>query len=293
MTIKSYVLEMNACKGWRTKNCFYIDAKQEGNFTRYINHSCNANTEFELWEVEGLPVMCAITLTEITQGEEITIDYIQDFGHIGTCLCDYVHCRGKPKAPKDSGKHHANNPSALLRCGDVLRRLLQEVQSSIREEHALRAAKLGGLVIEHVHEFYESHASWRRICYANNLLKTTSYLESLDKEEDKEERNIETAWRMSVCFTQRVMQQILMRGATVETDRDAVVQDVLCCITINEVKITGKMPCVPMRCVPLIMQCVLQAWHSARLLRHARSSGHSLFGAQGPMGLEICHSKMC
>ena len=52
-----------------------IDAEQGGSVARYINHSCEPNTEAEI--IDGRIVISAIS--NIKNGEEITIDYGDEY----------------------------------------------------------------------------------------------------------------------------------------------------------------------------------------------------------------------
>lgn len=52
-----------------------IDAEYGGSVARYINHSCDPNTEAEI--VDGRIIISAIK--KITKGEEITIDYGDEY----------------------------------------------------------------------------------------------------------------------------------------------------------------------------------------------------------------------
>lgn len=52
-----------------------IDAKDKGNFTRFINHSSNPNLGLQSIYWRGLPRMAFISLREIPEGEQLTFDY--------------------------------------------------------------------------------------------------------------------------------------------------------------------------------------------------------------------------
>lgn len=52
-----------------------ISPKRRGNWTRFINHSCNASTVFELRTVGTRTMMTIETDRDISFGEEITVDY--------------------------------------------------------------------------------------------------------------------------------------------------------------------------------------------------------------------------
>ncbi|CAK4636291.1 unnamed protein product [Aphanomyces euteiches] len=53
----------------------FIDATKFGNFSRFINHSCDPNASFEMWNKDGEMRAAIIAVHEIAPHEEITIDY--------------------------------------------------------------------------------------------------------------------------------------------------------------------------------------------------------------------------
>jgi hypothetical protein len=52
-----------------------IDATNKGNMSRFINHSCEPNTEMQKWTVEGETRVGIFALRDIKTGEELTYDY--------------------------------------------------------------------------------------------------------------------------------------------------------------------------------------------------------------------------
>lgn len=59
-------------------NPYTIDAAKIGNFTRFINHSCDPNVG--VWVIHtatdcNLPTLCFFSLRRIEAGEELTLDY--------------------------------------------------------------------------------------------------------------------------------------------------------------------------------------------------------------------------
>ena len=163
---------------------------------------------------------------------------------------------GQPKPFKDCGKYHADKPTPLLesfdKCEDVLGDLLREVESSTQAEIALQAYKLKKLVLDRADEFYHANESWLYHCHAANIFKI------FGRERKYPKTNAEKAWRKSVLFsgftnhniTQRTRKNLaLFAPEDNDEERDIIVQDVVTCVRINQVKITGNMPCVPMRCV--------------------------------------------
>ncbi|KAK3133067.1 hypothetical protein QOZ80_6AG0531630 [Eleusine coracana subsp. coracana] len=52
-----------------------IDATNKGNMSRFINHSCEPNTEMQKWSVDGETRVGIFALRDIKKGEELTYDY--------------------------------------------------------------------------------------------------------------------------------------------------------------------------------------------------------------------------
>lgn len=58
---------------------FTIDAKEQGNHVRFINHNTNGNLEPILVYVEGIMHVILIARRNIEAGEELTYDYGEDY----------------------------------------------------------------------------------------------------------------------------------------------------------------------------------------------------------------------
>ncbi len=75
----------------------FLDARNKGGVTRFINHSCDPSCVLEHWRVER-DTRCAIfALKDIEAGEEVTFDYQWQHrpGRARTkCLCGTQKCRG-------------------------------------------------------------------------------------------------------------------------------------------------------------------------------------------------------
>ncbi|KAG1705894.1 hypothetical protein DVH05_002457 [Phytophthora capsici] len=74
----------------------YIDARNKGSFTRFVNHSCEPNCKTEKWTVKGETRIAVIALRDIDEGEELTFDY--QWKALGsrqiTCFCGTPSCKG-------------------------------------------------------------------------------------------------------------------------------------------------------------------------------------------------------
>ncbi|KAI9991382.1 hypothetical protein PInf_019063 [Phytophthora infestans] len=74
----------------------YIDARNKGSFTRFVNHSCEPNCKTEKWTVKGETRIAVSALRDIEVGEELTFDY--KWKALGsrqiTCCCGAPSCKG-------------------------------------------------------------------------------------------------------------------------------------------------------------------------------------------------------
>ncbi len=66
---------------------------------RFLNHSCDPNCQLNRWKhqvVDGvrLPRLWLISLRDITEGEELTIDYAWSAENAIECMCGSPKCRG-------------------------------------------------------------------------------------------------------------------------------------------------------------------------------------------------------
>lgn len=73
-----------------------IDATEEGNFSRFINHSCNPNSECQKWTIRGEQRIAIFATEFISKGQEITYNYNLDWngGRRVKCECGAVNCSG-------------------------------------------------------------------------------------------------------------------------------------------------------------------------------------------------------
>ncbi|KAL0844870.1 hypothetical protein Bca101_018116 [Brassica carinata] len=90
-----------------------IDATSKGNKSRFINHSCNPNTQLQKWIMEGETRIGIFAISDINKGEHITYDYqFVQFGPDQECHCGAIGCRKKlgvkPKKPKSASDEALN-----------------------------------------------------------------------------------------------------------------------------------------------------------------------------------------
>eukprot|EP00916_Digyalum_oweni_P016670 GHVL01027325.1.p1 GENE.GHVL01027325.1~~GHVL01027325.1.p1 ORF type:complete len:1051 (+),score=213.93 GHVL01027325.1:376-3153(+) len=85
-----YMMEMSHPEG-----PFIIDASQQGNIARYINHSCNPNCQADRWIVNGDSRIGITARRDIAIGEEICYNYrMESFGGRPSfeCFCGAANC---------------------------------------------------------------------------------------------------------------------------------------------------------------------------------------------------------
>ncbi|KAK5233969.1 hypothetical protein LTR47_005087 [Exophiala xenobiotica] len=76
------------------KKEFIIDPAIYGNWTRYINHSCEPNALYEMVNLGQRQAIVIRTLRDVGFGEELTVDYGRNyFRNMGFgCICGSEHC---------------------------------------------------------------------------------------------------------------------------------------------------------------------------------------------------------
>mgnify|MGYP004501874339 CR=1 FL=1 len=98
-----YIFNLNKGNSNTSKPVAHLDSLRVGSWTRFINHSCNANAEFALVRVgEEVRVVCEVK-RRIQEGEEVTIDYRKDYWkHMNEkgiwCGCGEEKCKYSKEA---------------------------------------------------------------------------------------------------------------------------------------------------------------------------------------------------
>jgi hypothetical protein len=72
-----------------------IDASKQGNWTRFINHSCEPHTEFRMYRVGNMRIMVVEAITDVPEGVELTVNYGEEYYGPDTmkiCQCGTVTC---------------------------------------------------------------------------------------------------------------------------------------------------------------------------------------------------------
>lgn len=87
---------MESCSASGTN--YQIWQGQQGNFTRFVNHSCKANAQYQRFSWLGTQRVILVS-KGIEAGEEITVDYSDKYwkGLDKTCLCGHSCCRYNKK----------------------------------------------------------------------------------------------------------------------------------------------------------------------------------------------------
>jgi hypothetical protein len=89
-----------------------IDARRKGNWTRFINHSCDAHTEFALYRVGTTRIMGIKAVKSIPAGVELTISYGPTYYRPGSknkCRCGTENCVSNKR--EDTVAHEKTQPT--------------------------------------------------------------------------------------------------------------------------------------------------------------------------------------
>eukprot|EP00978_Attheya_sp_CCMP212_P012045 scaffold29883_cov48-Attheya_sp.AAC.4 len=102
-----YVMRLEP--GW------YIDAREQGNLARFINHSCGPNCHLVPVNVSGYMRVAIFALRDIAPGEFLSYDYQFDtkHGEKFVCRCGAENCRGTMKGGKGSPTKGGDADEAL------------------------------------------------------------------------------------------------------------------------------------------------------------------------------------
>ena len=84
-----------------------ISCRVAGNWTRFVNHSCNASTVFELTTIGDKLRVMVVATRDIGMFEEITLDYGDAYFNDGlVCLCGERTCRYRGSTGGDNVVHN-------------------------------------------------------------------------------------------------------------------------------------------------------------------------------------------
>ncbi|KAM8974282.1 histone-lysine N-methyltransferase NSD3 isoform 2-T2 [Pelodytes ibericus] len=126
-----------------------IDAGPKGNYSRFMNHSCNPNCETQKWTVNGDVRVGLFALCDIPQGTELTFNYNLDcLGNGRTeCHCGEDNCSGflgvRPKtACATATEEKAKNARLKAK-----KRKIKTEQKQVHEDFCFRCGDGGELVM--------------------------------------------------------------------------------------------------------------------------------------------------
>ncbi|KAJ4992122.1 set domain protein [Stagonosporopsis vannaccii] len=71
----------------------YVDAMHYGNYVRFCNNSCENNANICEARVGNERVLALRATKRIAPGEQVTVDYEQDYFRDGQCLCGSARCK--------------------------------------------------------------------------------------------------------------------------------------------------------------------------------------------------------
>ncbi|KAF7191249.1 SET domain-containing protein [Pseudocercospora fuligena] len=92
--ITSGVANLDVMVGQTDRAAYHIWQGKQGNYTRFVNHSCQPNSQFERFIWLGTQRIVLVS-KGIEAGEEITVDYSDTYWKNldKECLCDSAKCR--------------------------------------------------------------------------------------------------------------------------------------------------------------------------------------------------------
>ncbi|XP_031195211.1 histone-lysine N-methyltransferase NSD3 isoform X3 [Mastomys coucha] len=125
-----------------------IDAGPKGNYSRFMNHSCNPNCETQKWTVNGDVRVGLFALCDIPAGMELTFNYNLDcLGNGRTvCHCGADNCSGflgvRPKSACTSAVDEKTKNAKLKK-----RRKVKAEAKQIHEDYCFHCGDGGELVM--------------------------------------------------------------------------------------------------------------------------------------------------
>lgn len=89
------------------ENGIYLDARERGNPSRFINHSCDPNCELQKWNVCGTTKIGIFAIKDIPAGTPLSYDYQFNTNQKSrfACYCGAKNCRGT-MAPENINKNN-------------------------------------------------------------------------------------------------------------------------------------------------------------------------------------------
>lgn len=92
--ITSGISDLDVMQGSTEQASYQIYQGSQGNYTRFVNHSCTPNSQFERFTWLGIQRIILVS-KGIESETEITVDYSDDYWcHLDKkCLCGAQSCR--------------------------------------------------------------------------------------------------------------------------------------------------------------------------------------------------------
>lgn len=125
----------------------YLDARERGNVSRFINHSCGPNCELQKWVVQGVTRIGIFAMRDIGAMEALSYDYQFDTHEHQRfqCHCGAPNCRGSLSSKGLNGDGAADSPCDRKRkfSRDERKKLLKRArQLEKREQEKLEDDRL-------------------------------------------------------------------------------------------------------------------------------------------------------
>ncbi|KAL8919070.1 MAG: hypothetical protein Q9172_005154 [Xanthocarpia lactea] len=131
---QSYAMELEGLPaGHRSRNDndpILIDAQVYGNWTRYINASCNPSLKFVAARIGGKQRMMVVAIRDIKTFEELTIGYGDNYwlgSDTKMCLCNEATCRHASMAQKEKARWNCDVASQNHQSLNARRRVVNEM----------------------------------------------------------------------------------------------------------------------------------------------------------------------
>ncbi|XP_068931997.1 histone-lysine N-methyltransferase NSD3 isoform X1 [Petaurus breviceps papuanus] len=126
-----------------------IDAGPKGNYSRFMNHSCNPNCETQKWTVNGDVRVGLFALCDIPAGVELTFNYNLDcLGNGRTeCHCGADNCSGFLGVRPKTAFASANEEKAKNAKLKQKKRKIKTEQKQMHEDYCFQCGDGGELVM--------------------------------------------------------------------------------------------------------------------------------------------------
>lgn len=129
---------MSLCQGW------YIDARLQGNLSRFINHSCDPNCVLLQINVGGNARCGIFAKRDIEAGEFLSYDYHFDTrqGDRFVCRCGAKRCRGTMQGGKGDGSPAAVVTKSKAELWEAAKARYERDKKSLAEHYESESARL-------------------------------------------------------------------------------------------------------------------------------------------------------